>query len=136
MSSLGLIHADVIGDIIRVARFQHEYAEARELSGVDATVVVALGVGDNNEKLRDIAENSRLYKIVDGVVKKGGATVSFDPGDDGHGAARFLDGLTPQQSDALRAGARAVITGLDANSTDVEKAIGYIALRIMRLEDR
>lgn len=133
MAQLGLIHADGDGGIIRIARFPHEYAEARDIPGVAATVTVALGAGDNDDKLLDIARNARLYKIVGGVVKKGNVEVVFDPGDDSHAAEKFMRGLTTAQRNGLRAGAKAVVTGLNAGSSDVEKAIGWLV--VQRLED-
>lgn len=137
MANLGLIHADGNGDIIRVARLPHEYAEARELPGADATVVVALDAGDNDAKLRDIAENSRLYKVVGGVVKKGNVAVVFDLGDDGHAAAQSLHVVTTAQERTMMAGARAVIERASTPSaTNEEKAIGWLYLRLLRLEDR
>lgn len=135
MSKLGLVQANESGDIIRVAHFPHEFALYRNEPAAD-TVVVSLGAGDNDAKLQDIAENSREYKIVGGVVKKGTTAITFDPGGDAHAAARSLHGVSDAQERTMLSGARAVIEKASTpGATNVEKAIGHIVLRLMELED-
>lgn len=135
MARLGIIEADVAGKIIRILAFAHELENHAAAPEVAETIVVAL-TESNVAKLQAIAQDVDAHSVVGGEVKKGAATVSFEEGDDDHTAAAFLHGLSTAQRNALRAGAKAVITGLDGSSTDEQKAIGYIAWRLMRFEGK
>ena len=134
MSRLGMVQSDSSGKIVRVLSFPHEFEQYKDAPDVDQIVLVAL-TETNVANLRAIAQDADSYRIIAGVVKKGADTVTFEEGDDGHAAEKFLRRLTPAQVRGLRAGAKAVVTGLSAGSTNVEKAIGSIVLRLMELEE-
>lgn len=129
--AMGMVQADSNGDVIRVGLRSQFTEEFRDAPDAADTVLVALE--PNEAALREIADDMGAHTIENGVVKKGADTVMFEDGDDSHAAAKFLHGLTTAQRNGLRAGAKAVVTGLDANSKDVEKAIGWLI--VQRLED-
>lgn len=133
MSGIGFVQAGGGGEIVRVGQFAHEYEQHKDAPDAAVAVLVALTPA-NITKLRDIADDVEGHSIVAGVVKKGADAVTFEPGDDAHAAEKFLRGLTTAQRNGLRAGAKAVVTGLNAGSSDVEKAIGWLVVR--SLEDR
>lgn len=125
------------GGIVRFIRSRSDW----ELHGApdpadhDPGNTVPVDFSRNEATYTGLRRRRSDFTVVGGVLKDGGSDVPLAAAGDDRAAAAFLDGLTGAQRNALRAGARAVVTGLNANSTDVEKAIGYVALRIMRLED-
>lgn len=132
MSNLGMVQADSSGNIVHVLSFPHELKDHKAAPGVAQTLMVAL-TETNVAKLRAIVNDAGAHTLVGGVVKKGADAVTFEDGDDSHAAEKFLRGLTTAQRNSLRAGAKAVVTGLNAGSSDVEKAIGWLV--VQRLED-
>ncbi|MCH8977990.1 MAG: hypothetical protein IH945_01950 [Armatimonadetes bacterium] len=130
-----MVQSDSSGKIVRVLSFPHEMKGHTDAPDVAETVLVAL-TDSNIAKLRAIVNDSDAYTLVVGVVKKGAAAVTFEAGDDSHAAARSLHGVSVAQERTMLAGARAVIEKASTpGANNEEKAIGWIALRLMRLDE-
>ena len=116
----------LLGVLQNLAEFEREGEPAGFKSRADVDFEANPGLFD------EVQEDWHQFTVESEVLKKNGSPVTLNSDGDQTAIERYMANLPQAQIDGMKAGAKAHMQGLTAQSSDADKAIGWIMYNVFR----